>query len=86
MTDNKSETFKKKKCVFRLQRIKTTEWKNETTNMSVFFHERILLFMKGVCVIRSIILLEINFQDINADFVSISIPRMHFFTLQKGCY
>ena len=38
-------------------------------------------FTKGVCMIRSMIFLKINFLDVNADFGRVSIPKMHFFPM-----
>ena len=49
-----------------------------TTNLLVFF-QMFQKFTKGVCMIRSMIFLKINFLNTNADFVRVSIPKMHFF-------
>ena len=49
-----------------------------TTDLLVFF-QIFQKFTKGVCMIRSMIFLKINFLNTNADFVRVSIPKMHFF-------
>ena len=72
------KTLKKRKCVPCTK--KMLEKKKVTTDVSVFF-QMFQNFTKGVCVIISMILLKINFLDINADFVKVSIPKMHFFPL-----
>ena len=49
-----------------------------TTDLSVFF-QMLQKFTKDVFMIKSMIFQKINFLDINADFVRVSIPKMHFF-------
>ena len=49
-----------------------------TTDLLVFF-QMFQKFTEGVCMIRSMIFLKINFLNTNADFVRVSIPKMIFF-------
>ena len=48
-------------------------------SFSGLFFQMFQKFTKGVCMIRSMIFLKINFLNTNADFVRVSIPKMHFF-------
>ena len=57
-------------------------YKKVTNEPSVFL-EIFQMFMKGVCMIKPIIILKTNFRDINADFARDSIPEMHFFSRKK---
>ena len=67
--------FIKRKCVPCTK--KMVEKKKVTTDLLVFF-QMFQKFTKDVCMIRSMVFLKINFRHINADFVRVSIPKMHF--------
>ena len=82
-TENTLKTLKKRKCVPCTK--KMVGKKKVTTDLLVFF-QMFQKFTNGVCMIRSMIFLKINFLDINADFVRVSIPKMHFFPSQERCY
>ena len=56
-----------------------------TTDLLAFF-QMFQKFTKGVCMIRSMIFLKINFLNTNADFVMVSISKIHFFPWQKRSY
>ena len=70
------KTLKKQKCILCTK--KMVGKKKVTIDLLVFFQTS-RKFTKGVCMIRSMIFLKINFLDINVGFVRISIPKMHFF-------
>ena len=80
---NLNKCIKKQKCVPCTK--KMVGKKKVTTDLLVFF-QMFQKFTKGVCMIRSMIFLRINFLNTNADFVRVSIPKMHFFPWQKRCY
>ena len=69
------ENFKKAK----VRRKMMVERKNVTTNLSLFF-QMLQMFTKRVSMMKSMIFLKIYFRDVNADFVRVSIPKMHFFS------
>ena len=75
-TENTLKTLKKRKCVLCIKKMVGKE--KVTTDLLIFF-QICQKFRKGVCMIRSTIFLKISLLDINADFVSVSIPKMHFF-------
>ena len=74
--ENTLKTLKKQKCVPCTKNM--VGKKKVTTDLLVFF-QMFQKFTKGVCMIRSMIFLKINFLNTNADFVRVSIPKMHFF-------
>ena len=69
------EEFKRQECIPCIK--KMVGKKKITTDLLVFF-QMFQKFTKSACMIRSMIFLKINFLDINADFVRVSIPKMHF--------
>ena len=75
-TENTLTTLKKRKCVLCIKKMVGKE--KVTADLFVFF-QICQKFTKGVCMIGSTIFLKISLLDINADFVSVSIPKMHFF-------
>ena len=77
-TENTLKTLKKRKCVPCTK--KMVGKKKVTTDLLVFF-QVFQKFTKGVYMFRSMIFLKITFLDINADFVRVSIPKMHYFSM-----
>ena len=75
-TETTLKTLKKQKYVRCTK--KMVKKKKVTTDLSVFF-QMFQKSTKGVFLIKSMIFLKINFLDINADFVRVLIPKMHFF-------